>query len=82
MKRRRPEAEPTVPQETEYGAMFERMSSAAGRQVESLFREVDVAAGLLAEMLGASRGRAAGSSRSGSPVPFPEALRSARGEEP
>jgi tetratricopeptide (TPR) repeat protein len=53
MKRRRPSPEPPALQETEYGAMFERLSGDAGLKVETLFREVDEAAGLLAEILGA-----------------------------
>lgn len=53
MKRRRPDAEPEVSQEAEYGAMFERLSSDAGLRVETLFREVDEAAALLTEILGA-----------------------------
>jgi tetratricopeptide (TPR) repeat protein len=53
MKRRRPDAEPAASQETEYGAMFERLSSDAGLKVETHFREVDEAAALLSEILGA-----------------------------
>ena len=53
MKRRRRNPEPPGLQETEYGAMFERLSGDVGLKVETLFREVDEAAGLLAEILGA-----------------------------
>lgn len=49
MKRRRRSPEPPALQETEYGAMFERLSSDAGLKVETLFHEVDDAASLLAE---------------------------------